>query len=118
LLWAILKHVVAELLQETWNNISQDVIDRICTNFPHRLQLCLNAKGQSISKLLHLCGAREAADLWTIDNRVAVVWSAAEDPIIHEAVRTHDQRWTELAINNGWYAVIPKREHKVLGDRD
>jgi hypothetical protein len=81
LLWAILKHTVAQLepktfdeltqvLGEAWDNISMTVITRLCTSLPQRLALCQGVGGQSIGKLLHLCGEEGAAERLAAENRV------------------------------------------------
>jgi hypothetical protein len=137
LLWAILKHEVAvmapetidelkQVIQQAWDAISLDVIDNLCSGFVCRLRMCLDVHGNSISKLLGLCEVEAAAGQWRSDTQIREAWRPEEDQIIYQIVRRDGLRWAHLekllpgrtanAIKNRWYAVLRRREQKIIGD--
>jgi hypothetical protein len=129
LLWAILKHAVSsvgpstvdelkQVLQSAWKGISLDVVSSLCASFPRRLDLCVQEKGQSISKLLHLCGEKYLAGTVCRNRATDRPWLAFEEQIVYEFVRTRGSHWADLqfllkdrsakAIKDHWYTVLLK----------
>jgi hypothetical protein len=115
-----------QVLQQTWETISLDVINKLCSGFVRRLRLCFEFQGQSISKHLGLCGAEGAATSWRTDNQLHSPWTPEEEQVIYQVVRTMGMCWVHLerllpgrtanAIKNRLYSVLQKQEHEVLAE--
>jgi transposase len=141
LLWALLKHAVAQLEPETiedlkhviqaaWDGINLHVVTKLCEYFPQRLALCKREEGRSISKLLYLCREDDIAHAVVRDHTsLPRPWLPEEEKKVYEFIRTHGLRWAELketqfpdrtasAIKMHWYSVLLKREQAVLEDTD
>jgi hypothetical protein len=90
---------VAELkavLQRVWHTISIETINKLCSGFTRRLSLCLESEGQSISRLLRLRGAEQAAYRWRSDNQVQGKWTTQEEVFVYQWVRERGLRWNDL----------------------
>jgi hypothetical protein len=127
------RHVayVAELqtvLQRAWDTISIETINKLSSGFARRLSLCLESKGQSISRLLGSCGAEQAVYRWRPDNQVQGEWTTQEEALVYQWVRERGVGWNDLekllpgrtanAIKNRWYAVLQKTEQALMRDTE
>jgi hypothetical protein len=115
LLWAILKAAVSrlrpqtidglkEVLQASWDRISQTTIDKLCSPFEARLTQCLEADGHSISKDLWRMGEKQAVIDYerTIAQRNRV-WTEVETNRLIELHSMLGSRWARIAsLLPGW----------------
>jgi hypothetical protein len=106
-LWAILKRAVAvfrpetvtelkTVLQRAWDTISIETINKLCSGFAQRLNRCLESEGQSINRLLGLCGAAQAVYRWRSDDQVQGEWTAQEEALVYQWVRERGLCWNDL----------------------
>ena len=135
LLWAILKRSVAEafprnkkelveILEKTWNNISQSLIDKLCLSFENRLILCNEMNGLSISRFLGM--TKEFKEV-ILKSREYKKWSEEEDLQLYNLIRKLGHRWTIIAKNmenrnpiqckSGWFTYLRNQQPMFLEER-
>jgi hypothetical protein len=108
LLWAILKHSVADLEPTTiaelkkvllwvWDIIPIVTINSLCSSFEARLHLCLEVQGRSISKLLGPCVQSHACQGWKAGLLQSLgLWTATEDRIIYLEYHRIASKWQKM----------------------
>ena len=135
LLWAILKRSVAEafprnkkelveILEKTWNNISQSLIDKLCLSFENRLILCNEMNGLSISRFLGM--TKEFKEV-ILKSREYKKWSEEEDLQLYNLIRKLGHRWTIIAKNmenrnpiqckSRWFTYLRNQQPMFLEER-
>jgi hypothetical protein len=130
MVWAWLKRAIPwhmiktfqeakKAIKDAWKNISQDSIDRLCDEFPHRMELLAQAKGQTIQPLLgaHVKGAREHYLPDRPEQPEFHPWTQEEDDILWEVGNLPRLRskWTDLsAFFCGRQPLIVKKRFRAL----
>lgn len=105
MLWSIIKVRLHALLEEQrdlatsvealWNELDQDMIDRLVDSFKMRLQLVLEMNGESISGLLssHMKCARP----YLIQNTPYAYFSEEDDQLLLDLHAQLGNQWTKIA---------------------
>jgi transposase len=105
MLWAILKEMVARLnpgsieelqsvLLSCWNDIKQEMIDRLVLSFERRLRLCQQLEGESIGPFLNLFGQQDAEELMRAWDQPETKWTIEEDRLLIAFVRKYGRSWS------------------------
>lgn len=117
---ALTKDELKAIVTEVWEEISQDLIDRLCLSFEYRLRLTIGMNGESISRDLNLTDDYK--------NYISTVniepWTPMEDQILLHQYHSHGHCWklisrflpdrTPSACKNRWMTVGRKKYKHFL----
>jgi hypothetical protein len=139
MLWAIIKgrmrwdgiHNREEAITniiDVWNGIDMSIINGLCLSFPRRIQLMIDARGETIQPLLS--GNKAFVPDGYLSDRQHIIapppWQSHEDQFLIEKKQTFRGSWKQLAmffpgktacgVKNGWKILMTRDLNRRIRD--